>query len=56
MAKTVKVEGHKRNVSWRGERNLDYEKRFRVYLFRGDWERHKDICKNINVEPIRKNG
>ena len=31
-------------------RNLDYEKKFRAYLFKGDLERHKAICKNINVE------
>jgi hypothetical protein len=33
----------------KNERNLEYEKKFRAYLFRGNWERHKDICKNINV-------
>lgn len=31
------------------KRNLNYEKKFRAYLFRGNWERHKEICKNINV-------
>jgi hypothetical protein len=31
------------------ERNLEYEKKFMKYLFRGDFERHKEICKNINV-------
>lgn len=30
-------------------RNLDYEKKFRAYLFRGNWERHKQICDNLNV-------
>ena len=31
------------------KRNIDYENKFRAYLFGGDWERHKEICKNINV-------
>ena len=31
-------------------RDLEYEKKFRAYLFKGDLERHKEICKNINVE------
>jgi hypothetical protein len=31
------------------ERNLEYENKFRAYLFKGDWERQKEICKNINV-------
>ncbi len=35
------------------KRNLDYEKKFRAYLFSGDFERHKKICKNINVRPIK---
>ena len=30
-------------------RNLEYEKKFKAYLFKGDFERHKEICKNINV-------
>jgi hypothetical protein len=33
----------------RNERNLKYEQNFRKYLFRGNYERHKEICKNINV-------
>jgi len=35
------------------ERNLEYEARFRAYLFSGDFERHKLICKNINVRPVQ---
>lgn len=31
------------------ERDLEYEKKFKAYLFRGDWNRHKEICNNINV-------
>jgi len=33
------------------ERNLEYEKKFRKYLFSFDLEKHKEICKNINVKP-----
>lgn len=33
------------------ERNLEYEKKFRAYLFKGCAERYKEICKNINVKP-----
>ena len=32
------------------KRNLEYEKRFRAYLFNGNLERHKEICKNLNVD------
>jgi len=32
------------------KRNLEYERKFRAYLFSGDLERHLEICKNINVE------
>ena len=35
------------------KRNLEYENKFRAYLFSGDFERHKAICKNINVNVIR---
>jgi len=31
-------------------RNLKYENKFRAYLFSGDLERHKEICKNLNVK------
>ena len=33
------------------KRNLEYEAKFRSYLFSFDLENHKDICKNINVRP-----
>lgn len=33
------------------KRNLDYERKFRAYLFSGDIQRYKQICKNINVKP-----
>lgn len=33
------------------KRNLDYEEKFRTYLFNGDIDRYKEICKNINVKP-----
>lgn len=33
----------------RNKRNLKYEKNFMKYLFRGNWERQKEICKSINV-------
>ena len=31
------------------KRNLEYENKFRKYLFSFDFETHKGICKNINV-------
>ena len=31
-------------------RNIEYEKKFRAYLFSFDYKTHKEICKNINVE------
>ncbi len=37
------------------ERNEEYEKKFRKYLFSFDFETHKKICKNLNVEP-KKDG
>lgn len=30
-------------------RNKEYEKKFRAYLFKFDFETHKEICKNLNV-------
>lgn len=30
-------------------RNLEYEKKFKAYLFKGNWARHKEICENLNV-------
>jgi len=36
-------------------RNLEYEKKFRAYLFKFNFETHKKICKNINV-IARENG
>ena len=33
------------------ERSVEYEKKFRAYLFSGCRERHKEICKNLNVVP-----
>jgi len=33
------------------KRNLEYEKKFRSYLFSMDFKTHKEICKNINVKP-----
>ena len=35
------------------KRNLEYEKKFRAYLFSFDFEKHKEICKNINVKHIQ---
>ncbi len=32
------------------ERNLKYELRFRKYLYSFDFDKHKDICKNINLK------
>lgn len=41
------------------ERSLNYEKRFKKYLFSFNWETHKKICENINVvestEDTRRN-
>ena len=31
------------------QRNLDYESKFKKYLFSFDLQTHKSICKNINV-------
>jgi len=31
------------------KRNLDYENKFKSYLFSGDCERYKKICKQIGV-------
>jgi superoxide dismutase len=33
----------------KNERNLIKEDKFRHYLFKGDFKRHKEICKNLNV-------
>ena len=33
------------------KRNIDYENKFRKYLFSFDFETHNKICKNINVVP-----
>ncbi len=33
------------------KRNLEYEKKFRAYLFSFDFEIHKQICINLNVVP-----
>ena len=33
------------------ERSLEYEKKFRAYLYSRDWESHKKIAKHINVVP-----
>jgi hypothetical protein len=33
------------------ERSIKYEDNFRKYLFSGDFQRHEEICKNINVAP-----
>ena len=31
------------------KRNLEYEQKFKAYLFKFNWETHKEICKNLNV-------
>ena len=33
------------------ERNLEYEKKFRSYLFKGDYDRFKEIVKNLTCVP-----
>ena len=33
------------------KRSLKYEEKFRKYLFKGDVDRYKEICKSINVKP-----
>lgn len=33
------------------QRNQEYERKFRAYLFSFDWETHKQICGNLNVKP-----
>lgn len=37
------------------KRNEEYEKKFRKYLFKFDFETHKKICENLNVNP-KQNG
>jgi len=32
-------------------RNLEYENKFRRYLFSMTFKIHKEICENINVKP-----
>lgn len=32
------------------KRNLEYEKKFRKYLFSFDFDTHKEICESINVK------
>jgi len=32
------------------ERNVEYEKKFRKYIYSFDFETHKKICKNINLK------
>jgi hypothetical protein len=36
------------------KRNLDYEKKFRTYLYSFDFETHKKICLNVNVKHIEQ--
>lgn len=31
------------------DRDFVFERKVREYLFRGDFDRHKEICKNLNV-------
>jgi len=33
------------------ERSLDYESKFRKYIYSFDFETHKKICENINLKP-----
>jgi len=40
-----------KKYSQRNTRNIKYERMFMKYLFRGDIQRHKAICKQINVKP-----
>jgi len=32
------------------KRNVEYEKKFRAYLYSFDFETHKKICENINLK------
>lgn len=36
------------------KRNLEYERKFRAYLFSFDFKTHLEICKNINATVIEK--
>lgn len=36
------------------ERSLEYEKKFRKYLYSFDYETHKKICENINIKIANK--
>jgi len=38
------------------KRNLDYEKKFRAYLYSGCIDRYRAICKNINVKSNQEGG
>ena len=31
------------------KRNLEYENKFKTYLFNGDIERFKQICENLSI-------
>ena len=32
------------------KRNLEYEKKFRTYLYKGSLKRYLEICDNLNVK------
>lgn len=36
------------------KRNIAYENKFRAYLFSGDIDRYRQICKNINVKSSQE--
>ena len=38
------------------KRNVEYENKFRKYLFSFDLKTHLEICKNINVEFKKTEG
>ena len=40
----------KKGVKMDKKRNFKYEHNFRKYLFSFDLEKHKEICRNINVK------
>ena len=33
------------------KRSLDYEEKFKSYLFSGDWKRYTEITKNLEAVP-----
>jgi hypothetical protein len=33
------------------ERNIDYENKFKAYLYKGNIKRFAEICEQLNIKP-----